>query len=314
MSRKQTSLISPNGAHPFRPLANPFLLIFIISYGAAFVGFVLAAPPGDWVTTVWLAIGVLAICAFILVLSRGWSPKVLDIVRPRAELWMALIWLGLIFLLDWFTRSRGFELVNAFSNWMFLVFIPFGLLLMVRGQGLALRATARSVGFTRSGLGKALKLVIVAMLLFTPVLYVVGRQQREAIQLIMDDPIREGVAFLGGFLLALLTVAFVEEFFFRGLLQSRLTRYLGSELRGLLVVSLLFGLMHLPYLFFSEFEPSQGNLVWALSSTIVEIAMVAVLFGVLWAKTHNLIALMVAHAYIDAFVFMTTFTVQIGTG
>jgi len=72
--------------------------------------------------------------------------------------------------------------------------------------------------------------------------------------------------------------------------------------------------MHLPYLFFSEFEPSQGNLVWALSSTIVEIAMLSVLFGVLWPKTHNLIALMVAHAYIDAFVFMTTFTVQIGTG
>jgi membrane protease YdiL (CAAX protease family) len=44
----------------------------------------------------------------------------------------------------------------------------------------------------------------------------------------------------------LLEVGLVEEFFFRVLLQSRLTAFLRSETAGILLMALLFGLAHAP--------------------------------------------------------------------
>ncbi len=51
----------------------------------------------------------------------------------------------------------------------------------------------------------------------------------------------------GTFLGMLWVVALREEFFFRGLLQAWLERWLKSGWRGLVAASVLFGLMHLPF-------------------------------------------------------------------
>jgi hypothetical protein len=177
-------------------LVDPFLLAFIILYGLAFLGLTFVAPR-EWFATLSLAVGVVVVSAIALFVSRRQALPPLDIVGPRAELWTAIIWLGILLLLDYFTRSRGLELINAFTNWFFLVIVPFGLLLLARGHGWALRAALRSIGFTRAGLKRAWGLAILAGLLFTPVLYFVGERQRAIIQIILTSPFEESLPFLG---------------------------------------------------------------------------------------------------------------------
>ena len=128
------------------------------------------------------------------------------------------------------------------------------------------------------------------------------------------EPSQALVSFFVSFLLALLTAGFVEEFFFRGVLQSRLVSSTGSEWYGLLIASLLFGLFHLPLYFFSPFEPTQGNFAWSLSSVITEQVVAGILLGVLWTRTHNLAAPLLIHALVNAFALMTTLDINIGSG
>lgn len=293
-----------------RRLADPFVVTTLAVYVLALVGLFLTARV-LW-SALLLALGTALLSVIALVVTRGRMPQSLDVIRPQAELWLPLIWYGIVVLLAAFTNARGLELVNQFTNWFFLVIVPFGLLILARRQRLGLKATLRSLGITRVGLKDALKLAVIMGLLCIPVLYVVGDQQRAAVQMVFHKPLQAILPFLVSFVLALLTAGFVEEFFFRGVLQSRLAICTGSEWRGLLVASLLFGLFHLPMYFFSPFEPTHGDFIWSLASVITEQAVVGVLLGVLWIKTHNLAAPILVHAFINALAWMTT--LKIGTG
>jgi membrane protease YdiL (CAAX protease family) len=223
-----------------------------------------------------------------------------------------LIWYGLVILLATTTMVNGLELVNQFTNWFFLVLVPLGLLVLARTRAVSLRTTLRSVGLTRTGMKDAMRLAVLIMPLSIPLQYIVGKQQRAAIRMIFHTPLRAGVSFLTSFVLALLTAGFVEEFFFRGVLQSRLAARLGSEWRGLLVASFLFGLLHLPMYYFSPFEPTHGNLVWTIANVIAEQTVAGLLLGVVWVRTRNLIAPVLLHAFIDAIAMMSV--LKIGAG
>jgi len=302
---------SQHNEQPFaKRLIDPFSFAALAVYVLALIGLFSTAE------TLWpvllLGLGTALLSGIALAVTRGSMPQPVDVVRPPVELWSALIWYGIVVLLAAFTTAQGFELVNQFTNWLFLVIVPFGLLVLTRGRGLALRATLRSVGFTRAGLKDALKLAAIVGPLSIPVLYFAGDQQRAAIQMIFHEPFQAIGPFLTSLALALLTAGFVEEFFFRGVLQSRLASYLGSEWRGLLVASVLFGLFHLPMYFFSSFEPTHGNFVWALAGVIVEQAVVGILLGVLWARTHNLAAPLLVHAFVNALAWMTALEIGIG--
>jgi membrane protease YdiL (CAAX protease family) len=291
-------------------LTDPYFIAASILYGLALIG--LAFVSSSWWSALLLGLGVLLLGGIVLVVTNKQVPQPIAIIRPQAELWSALIWYGLVVLLATITLASGLELVNQFTNWFFLVFVPLGLLVLTRGHAVYLRDALRSVGLTRTNIKDAMKLAVLIMPLTIPLLYTVGDQQRAAIQMIFHAPLRAVMSFLASFVLALLTAGFVEEFFFRGILQSRLAACLGSEWRGLLVASFLFGLLHLPMYYFSPFEPTRGNLVWAVTSIITEQTAVGVLLGVVWVRTHNLTAPVLLHAFIDALAMMSA--LKIGTG
>jgi membrane protease YdiL (CAAX protease family) len=91
----------------------------------------------------------------------------------------------------------------------------------------------------------------------------------------------------GTFLGMLWVVALGEEFFFRGLLQQWLSKWLGSSVAGLLIASVLFGLVHLPFRAFPN---------WRFAA----IAAVAGLFyGNAFRKAGGIRASMVAHALVN---------------
>lgn len=90
----------------------------------------------------------------------------------------------------------------------------------------------------------------------------------------------------GTFLGILWVVALSEEFFFRGLLQQWLSRWLGSETRGLVLASILFGSVHLP---FGRFPNWKFAIVAAIAG---------VFYGLAFRKAGSIRASMVTHALV----------------
>lgn len=92
----------------------------------------------------------------------------------------------------------------------------------------------------------------------------------------------------------------VEEFFFRCLLQSRVTALLKSELGGIVIASLLFGLMHAPGLYLrtsvtQEGLPPHPSLWMAIGYSVVITSVAGFVFGVLWSRTRNFALIAVVH-------------------
>jgi uncharacterized protein len=96
-------------------------------------------------------------------------------------------------------------------------------------------------------------------------------------------------------------VGLVEEFFFRALVQSRLAAWFKSEVSGVVLMSLAFGLAHAPGFIFRKAGAVEGlganpSALDATAYSIVVLAVSGILFGVMWARTKNLVALMLLHA------------------
>ena len=99
------------------------------------------------------------------------------------------------------------------------------------------------------------------------------------------DSLEKNVAVaLATFFGILWVVALGEEFFFRGLLQQWITRWLGNEWAGLLVASALFGAVHLWYRSFPNWR------IWPVS------ALLGVFCGLAFRQAKSIRASMVTHA------------------
>lgn len=99
----------------------------------------------------------------------------------------------------------------------------------------------------------------------------------------------------------LLEVGLVEEFFFRVLLQSRLSAWLKSEAAGIVGMSILFGLAHAPGFYYRAVATQEalgGHPSWlmAIGYSIVITSTAGLFLGVLWMCTRNLLLLMIVHA------------------
>jgi len=93
----------------------------------------------------------------------------------------------------------------------------------------------------------------------------------------------------------------VEEFFFRALIQSHLAAAFKSEVSGTVLMSLIFGLAHAPGFIFRHAGKVEGlgsnpSALDAVAYSIVVLAISGVTFGVIWARTKNLFAVMLIHA------------------
>ena len=93
----------------------------------------------------------------------------------------------------------------------------------------------------------------------------------------------------------------VEEFFFRALIQSHLAAAFKSEVSGTVLMSLIFGLAHAPGFIFRHAGEVEGlgsnpSAIDAVAYSIVVLAISGLTFGVIWARTKNLFAVMLVHA------------------
>jgi membrane protease YdiL (CAAX protease family) len=177
--------------------------------------------------------------------------------------------------------------------------IPF---IVYRGFGFRLKDFGFSIRRATPGFGRAVLIFIVlsaAIILFQ---FYFGRGAESFIkgnfsrhQLLTGLP----VCFAWYFF----EVGLVEEFFFRALLQSRLTVMLKSNTAGILVSGLIFGLVHAPGLYLrgasSEGMREQLPFIFWAAYTITVMSLSGIFLGILWNRTRNIYLLMALHAMLD---------------
>jgi len=98
-------------------------------------------------------------------------------------------------------------------------------------------------------------------------------------------------------------VGLVEEFFFRALLQSRIAILLKSNIAGILISGLIFGLVHAPGLYLrgasSEGIREQLPFIFWAAYTVTVMSLAGIFLGILWSKTRNIYLVMAIHAMVD---------------
>lgn len=227
-------------------------------------------------------------------ITRRVPTNVIRIESPRREaLWTIgyfAFWLALNLAL--WPRIFGPSpwLANGISFWGLLVIAP-ALFLLSRGYHLS------DLGLTRKHLADNVRVMLVAgavmglvLLLLTPG----GRFLRSG----EAPPAKLALGLLASLGLAILAAGFHEEFFFRAVLQTRLSEALNSPLSGLSLATLIFCLYHLPFRLYEG--PSAGRFRYALATAFIDPVLGGLIGGVLWLRTRNLMAPVFVHALMDA--------------
>jgi membrane protease YdiL (CAAX protease family) len=199
---------------------------------------------------------------------------------------------------SWIDSSRIKFFVTLAKKLIVFVAIPFGIFRFLFGYRL------RDFGIQVEGLRALRRSHLPVILLVGGVLiafqYLLGgaaaplRQGKfTAYELLLGLPVC--------FLWLIIEVGLVEEFFFRALVQSRLAAWFKSEVSGVVVMSLIFGLAHAPGFIFRQAGNVEGlganpSALDSLAYSIVILAVSGILFGVIWSRTKNLFVLMLLHA------------------
>lgn len=103
-----------------------------------------------------------------------------------------------------------------------------------------------------------------------------------------------------GLILPFLIAGFPEEFVYRGILQTRLEK-VGGRFAAISISVMLFTAWHIPtrYLLAQGVEGSAGDLSSVVLGTGVPVAIVGLVFALLWDRYRNLPALIAAHWGVD---------------
>jgi len=235
----------------------------------------------------------------------GTKPLPYAVLQPVSELMpLAIYFVALTafvtFGFDWLRRTFPADPAQAFAlliaKLIVFVALPFWIMRS--------RFAYRWRNLAPSGFKPRHLVVMVGMsALFLAFQAVVGRGLRD----IRAAHVPANVLIFGmpiAFFWLTLEAGVVEEFFFRVLLQSRLAALLKSELGGIVVASLLFGLMHAPGLYLrtgitQEWLPPHPPLWMAVGYSIVITSIAGFVFGVLWSRTRNFELIAVVHGVGD---------------
>lgn len=283
-------------------LKNPYVLFYLATYFGFlavchFAGGMSVAEPLAVLLLLGLGFTTLAWAA-----TRGVTPLDAPVRRPAAETSLLIAYLlvltafltwGLEALNGAIPAPRMHEVALLVAKVVMFVALPAALMAAIHAYRLSeWLKTSWEKPHVRAAL-----LMAAALLIFQAVF---GRG--------LVDIRRSGAgaalvlaAFPAVFVWLLVEVGLVEEFFFRVLLQTRLAAWLKSEVGGVVLASLLFGLAHAPGLYFRTSRTLEGlgpNPAWymAVGYSIVVTSVAGFFLGVLWARTKNLAVVMFVHA------------------
>ena len=165
----------------------------------------------------------------------------------------------------------------------------------------------RDFGFVRPVSGaltpSVLRLIVVFFVLYFAIQFLVG----QAAQPVFRGEFPAMTLIVSGVLLyatLIIEVGLVEEFFFRAVLQTRLAAWLNSETGAVVLTALVFGLAHAPGLYLRGAGDvtalgTSPDLLSAVAYSVAVLSLAGLAFGVIWAKTRNIYAVILIHAWVD---------------
>lgn len=288
-------------------LKDPFVFLAVIVYITAFTGLLLV-PAADWREAVYLLAGLSVACIAVRLILKGYKPPGYAPAGSLKEAASSILYLVFILFLTILTATTGIDIVNAGTGWLFFVIMPVVTVGYFRIGKSRLIDSLRSFGFTARGFSYSVQAGAAVCVILLPFLLLSAPAAHRGQMIVaLQDPVHLAVAFPTGFAIALSLIAIPEEAFFRGILQPRLEWLCGSPVRALLAASFIFGLMHLPYAYFTPTWPMHGDLFWSFSNFVTTQAATGVMLGYIWIRTHSLVAPSIVHAFIDATTFMTQY-------
>ena len=294
---------------------NPWALAAMVAYGAGLallwqnksfgrqdaiaelIIFGLAFPILAWVTTLrarplsvterksGAEMAVLGFCLVAVTLYLVWGPALSEILLP----------------LQWLASAR-FKFALVFVRKL-IVFVAVPFLLFRFIFGYRWRDFGVQVAGLRALAGNHLPVVLAlstAILVFQFFLgggaAPVRRGEFSAAQLTIGLPLCFAWLFV--------EAGLVEEFFFRALVQARFAAWFKSEVSGVAIMALVFGLAHAPgfilrHAGLEEAIGSNPSVADSIAYAIVVLSVGGIFFGIVWARTKNLFAVMFIHAATD---------------
>jgi membrane protease YdiL (CAAX protease family) len=227
----------------------------------------------------------LGLCLVLVALYLIWGSAITDAMMPAS----------------WLDSPRGKFLVILTRKLIVFVLIPFALFRILFGY------RWRDFGLQREGVralaGNHLLVVVILSAVILLFQYFLGggaapirHGELSAVQLAVGIPIC--------FLWAFIETGLVEEFFFRGLVQTRCAAWFKSEVSGVAVMALLFGLAHAPGFILrgagvKDALGANPSVADSIAYAIVILSVGGIFFGIVWARTKNLLAVMFIHAATD---------------
>lgn len=227
------------------------------------------------------------------------------VTKPLLEVIIVLLWYIGYFVFGILTPKGEHMILGDAQVFVFLFVLPIFLLLLLHMPFSSFVDFMKSTGFSFVGFKKGFMMSLIAFPIPVIVLFA-DNSKRVVFLKLLSSPIKAIAAFFICFIMATLFAGLPEEFFFRGLLQSRLSKVFHSGWAGIFIASLLFGLYHFPSLYLNPVELSSGNVMMAFSSAVTEQAFAGLLFGYLFEKTRNLPSCIFLHGFIDAFFMIQT--------
>lgn len=294
-------------AKPSAWFKEPFFWGYILLFAAAFL-LSLESTTG-WISEIYLFAGIMITSVILLNFTQKDILPDINIPRPTVEGGLALGWFLAFFIASMVTHDSSI-FGNEGAKWMWFVILPFLGIWLAGKSHRSFKDTLLSIGLRRQGIEKALLLGLLAfMVMFPAVIVSLPATQADKLQDLLNYPMKLAVMITVGFVLMLATAGFTEEVFFRGILQARLSRWFGSDIRGCLLTAILFGIYHLPYAFFDVSWPTYGNWLRAVTSVITEQMVAGLLLGVLWMRTRNLGASVICHALINTIAILSSMNI-----
>lgn len=210
-----------------------------------------------------------------------------------------------LFFLAYFAVYLGYLFAHQegeLLHWLSLVALPFAALLFFRrasGPGPASRTSLLSVGLARANLRSGILWSLLIGLAISALQVWVSQYRAEILPLFRSG--RGLLIFPLALLLMLVTAAFTEEFFFRGVLLTRLSRLFRSNVAAVIVSAALFGVYHLPYAYLNPNWPSHGDWGAAWGSAMAQGGVMGLVLGTVYVMSRaNLLAPVILHALVNS--------------
>lgn len=199
----------------------------------------------------------------------------------------------------WQSDEQVFTIIVFIKKFLFFVIVPF---ILYRASGFSLK----DFGLTGTSLKFFNKKALIIFLIFSAAAILFQYFFSESNKKLQEGHFTVSQLSIGMplvFIYLVFDAGLIEEFFFRGLLQSRLSVMLKSSTGAIIISALIFGLVHAPGLYLrgaeSEGVSEQLPLMFWGAYCIVYMSVAGIFLGIIYSKTKNLWLLMAIHAMVD---------------